>query len=411
MPAESLILASEAIGFISFGITLLTLLGVYRDLISTLRSAPTQIPLVLSNLRQELLCERAFLRQRALEGKDPFGVFPGKLSGLPGQGRVERRRRERKGGREGGKQHAYTRLLEVSINDLWLKFKMLERPFLVQGGLRAEAVRKGDYWGEEDVEDVGSGESEVVDEKGGAVRRRKGRKKRRGTVRSDREEWEAAEEDLHRETDKYYNTSLTHRFIWWQTRGDIVRLADAVQRLIIRRMERDIFETDELVRMLVRNSGIADVGARGRRPGGGSGSGSESEADSDVVSGGRSAQRRSRPRPVSRSRSRGGAFREVEEHEVVRRPARPTPSTVSPTETQARRRAQSDNEANTAARRRRSDSVADGRSQAGPRVEYEVLQRGRDGQYVVIDTLSNDPTEAHGRPSDRRSRRDSRDRR
>ena len=77
MVSDSLILASEAIGFISFFFTLLTWLGVYISLLKTLRSAPADIPLVLGNMRDELLEERSLLRQRLREG-DTWHVFRGR---------------------------------------------------------------------------------------------------------------------------------------------------------------------------------------------------------------------------------------------------------------------------------------------------------------------------------------------
>ena len=44
-------------------------------------------------------------------------------------------------------------LLHRTIKDLWIEFKNQERPFLVASGRRAEKIRKGDYWGESDVEE------------------------------------------------------------------------------------------------------------------------------------------------------------------------------------------------------------------------------------------------------------------
>lgn len=144
----------------------------------------------------------------------------------------------------------------------------------MSASLRAEAIAKGDHWGEEDVEEAGGSEVDEEEEKGSGLRKRRRRRRNRrsgrggrrrmGELRSDREEWEAAEEDLRREGAKYYNTDVTHRFIWWQTKGDIKRLADQVQRIQIRRMERDIFETDELVRILIRGEGLGDMGVAGR---------------------------------------------------------------------------------------------------------------------------------------------------
>lgn len=49
--------------------------GVYRDVISTMRNAPQQIPLMLGNLRQELEAERTAIGRRVHQG-DEFNVFP-----------------------------------------------------------------------------------------------------------------------------------------------------------------------------------------------------------------------------------------------------------------------------------------------------------------------------------------------
>jgi hypothetical protein len=48
-------------------------------------------------------------------------------------------------------------LLHQTIKHLWIEFKNLERPFLVASGRRAEKIRKGDYWGESDVEEKAGG--------------------------------------------------------------------------------------------------------------------------------------------------------------------------------------------------------------------------------------------------------------
>jgi hypothetical protein len=407
--SSSLTLASQTIGFISFSITLLTLLGVYRDLIGTFRSAPTHIPLILGNLRQELLAERVYLRQRCAEGRDPFGVFPrGRLAGLSrsarGVGnstsRNRRRSQRRADARDGdesyGKEHsrrsareeeqlveqggeAYTRLLEVTIEDLWLEFCALERPFLIKHGMRAEAVARGDYWSDDDIEAAGS----VDDEKGGngnGPRRRRGRKRRRRDVTSGvnaKGEWEAAEADLRKEGAKYYNTGLAHRFIWWQNKSDVQRLAEEVQRIQIRRMERDLFETDELVRLLVRERGLEIAAAHGNRGGGG--------GDRGRVSRNSSVHRsRSRNRSVRERSSSRRNFREVEEREIVRRAAASPPPVA--------RSKVNDREANVTIRR------SDVRS--GPRVEYEVFRPGS-SRFDVTDDYEDRTRRGYGR--DRRN--------
>ena len=145
--------------------------GVYRDLISTMQKAESSIPLVLGNLRQELEEERALLRVRCRQG-DRYDVFP------------SLRRRNRK-------QKEVAMLLQSTIEKTWQQFKDVERPFLIRNPLRAEAVTKGDYWGESDL-----------DEKPGATPDRA----------RDRMDMEAGlSSDPKQRT---YRTDMTHRFIW-----------------------------------------------------------------------------------------------------------------------------------------------------------------------------------------------------
>ncbi|OAP62807.1 hypothetical protein AYL99_02034 [Fonsecaea erecta] len=229
----SIALASQVIGFISFSITLATLLGVYRDLISTMRKADTAIPLMLGNLRQELEEERALLRYRCREG-DPYGVFP------------SLRKRTRK-------QREVSQLLQTSIEKIWQQFKNIERPFLIANSLRAEQVRKGDYWGESDIEEKPRARPD----------------KTRTRDRMDLAEAGFASDQQPR----YYRTDLTHRFIWWQSISAVEDMMNQVQRIQIRRIERDVFETDELVRRCLNTL----TGRRGR---GGSARGSSSSSGS-----------------------------------------------------------------------------------------------------------------------------------
>jgi hypothetical protein len=44
----------------------------------------------------------------------------------------------------------------------------------------------------------------------------------------------------------YYLTDLFHRFAWWQCKGDALRIADNVQRIQIRKVERHMLEMEEL---------------------------------------------------------------------------------------------------------------------------------------------------------------------
>ena len=146
------------------------------------------------------------------------------------------------------------------------------------------------------------------------------------------------------------------------------RLADQVQRVQIRRMERDLFEVDELVKRLVRRDGGVDEGSGSPSvsSSGSDGRGGRSVAGVGMVRsrmGSRAGSVRSVRMPPSRRGSMVGRnVREVEEREFVRRPAR------SPAPTR-----QSEMEASNTGRRRE-------RRESG--VEYEVLRPG--GIYVDV---------------------------
>ena len=346
MVADSLIISSEVIGFISFAITLLTVIGVYRDLLSTLRSADTHIPLILGNLRQEILFERAFIANRLRCG-DEFRVFGGRLKTVKGlDGQKDKARR------------AFALLLQASIRDLWMEFKVLERPFLISKAQRAEEVRRGGYWGESDLE---------VNEKRGSRR-----KKKKGSGGGGFED------------QNFYRTDLSHRWIWWQSKGDVDRLAQQVQRVQIRRMERDLFETDELVKRLIRRGGGMDGESAGTGSGSSSGSdggggGRRNVAGVGIVRSRAVSKANSVREPVSRRGSmRGRNVREVEEREIVRRSA-PSPSALRQSELEA---------SNTGRRRdRRAES----------RVEYEVLRPGN----IYVDVPER-PRSTYGYGEDRR---------
>ena len=298
----------------------------------------------------------------------------------PVQGRRGRRsgrsgRAERKAER-GEARRMYSQLLEATVKDLWIEFKNLERPFLIPSGLRAKAVEKGDYWDEKDIEaGVSGGGGKQIEFDVDADNKMyppSGRQSRRRI-----EHYKDAEDAIARQGARYYQTGLGHRWIWWQSKGSVQRLLDQVQRIQIRRIERDMFETDELVKRLVRMSGAGGGVGEGSGSGSGSSSGNDGRGPRSSKGG---AIVRSRPgsvvsRPGSirsvRMPSRAGSVpgrtvRAVDEREVIRRPAR------SPLRTGRR----SDVEESNIARRRERRSE--------PRVEYEVL-RPRGGVVYVDD--------------------------
>lgn len=103
-----------------------------------MRKAPSQIPIVLGNLRQELLSEKETLRRKIRRCHDPHHVQ------ITHKGLMSH---------PGPKREEVLYLFHRTIKDLWAEFKNLERPFLVASGRRAEEIRRGDYWGESDLEE------------------------------------------------------------------------------------------------------------------------------------------------------------------------------------------------------------------------------------------------------------------
>jgi hypothetical protein len=332
---------------------------VYRDLISTIRYAPSQIPIQLGNLRQEIEAERWALRERCRQG-DQFNIFK-----LTGRGRARSRRRTSE----------VVHLLMKTVDKLWFEFRELERPFLIKSGSRAEAVRKGDYWGESDIDEKAAGKLPGTEKKGGSGKRTNAMGMEEANV--------GVEGD-------YYRTDLTHRFIWWQSKNDVQRLADQVQRVQIRRIERDVFECDELIKRVLRK-------VDGGRDGHESSSGSESD-DRGPRSGGGVSRRGSR-------RSVGGGRKTVyesKETEVVRVPARSRAGSVRAVSrarsvsrvrsiSPPRRRSPSLRERNEESPaspvEQRPSNTARRRAARGSRLgdgyNYEVARPGHDGTYII----------------------------
>ena len=205
-----------------------------------MRAAPREIPLVLGNIRQELISEREQLRRKIRRCTDINHI---QITTGAGGGNFKGK----------GPQEEVLFLLSRTIKSLWTEFKGLERPFLVRDPRRAEEIARGDFWGDGDVDE----------------------KDRRPQL---------DEEKLGSDGATYYRTDFGHRFIWWQNKGDVTKLADQVQRIQIRRIERDVWETEQLVRLVLgRMVGVGGGGGEesddsgsssgpdGGRPGGGGG--------------------------------------------------------------------------------------------------------------------------------------------
>lgn len=228
MVATGVYIASLTTGWISFGLTVLTWIGVYISLLTTFRSAPQQIPLILGNLRQEFQAERSLTKHDIREG-DPFGVFPGRLV------------------RRVGKNESHSRLAEVTLETIWKQFKALEAKFLVKGDQR-HLGEVEDTWSNLDSESSENEKDKWVDEKGGSKNRMNAgrRLRRRESQLKSRMGFCEAAISVDRQT--YYNTNFNHRLLWWWKRDEVQHLASMVHRLQMKRIELEMYETTELVK-------------------------------------------------------------------------------------------------------------------------------------------------------------------
>lgn len=270
-------------------------------------------------------------------------------------------------------------LLMKTVDKLWVDFRELERPFLIKSGRRAEAVKKGDYWGESDldVDEKGGGKLPGTPKKGDAGKRTNMMGMEEANVGVD---------------ERYYRTDLTHRFIWWQSKSDVENLAQQVQRVQIRRIERDVFECDELMKRLLRK-------LDGQDNGGGSGSGSESGSDDRGPRGGGGISRRGSGKSVGGG---GKTVYESKETEVIRVPARSRAGSVravsragsasrvrsiSPPRRRSPRLRERNDESTASPVEQRPSNTARRRAARDNRVGdgygYEVVRPGRDGTYTI----------------------------
>lgn len=317
---------SFVIGIFSFSLTILNLLALYSNFISTLRNAPEEIRDVLGNLREQLLEEREALRQQTRELRNKKAqIQESRRSRHPAH--AGRQRSTSRGGlstsySNGNLRGSYAGAMTHSeqtlslhyhtVRDLWRKFKAFERPFLVSSAPRAEAIYRGGTWVEDDL----------IKEK---------------DLREDLE--------MHGEagsTANYtnlYNCDFFHRFIWWQSKAHVLKLADTVQSVMLRRMEREVTNCRMMLKQLrdggdgpedfnnprfdsgtKASRGNTPLGLR-RRPLGESSNVYESSESSDSTTGARIRARKDerdprvnvheygqRPSPTRRGPPRGDAY-------------------------------------------------------------------------------------------------------
>ncbi|ORY71490.1 uncharacterized protein BCR38DRAFT_479983 [Pseudomassariella vexata] len=206
---DSLTWLDFVLGVFSFVITVLNLLALYANMVATIQAAPRQMRDALGNLRQQICEEREALQHQTSHSRHRhrFG-YSTAAEILP---------------------LAYSdqtlALHYMTLRDLWIQFKGLERPFLVASDMRAEAIHRGDLWCEDDFDDE--------------------------KVRYDIERH--GEAGSFADWKSLYRCDFVHRFIWWQSKEDVKKLADMVQKVMLRRMEREVTQT-RLMIMQIRGN-------------------------------------------------------------------------------------------------------------------------------------------------------------
>jgi hypothetical protein len=274
---------SFVIGIISFIITVLNLLALYANFLGTIRSAPVEIRDALGNLRAQLLEEREALRQQTRElrnrkaqmrSQQQRPLHPAHAGRARSSSRNGLSPRASSGNLRGGNGNNQAGAYALSyseqtlglhyqtVRDLWRQFKSLERPFLVRGGggtaygRAGEAPRDADApWPDKDY-NFTTDEKAVQEED---IEMHGGDGSNTTTVFAD---WSAV-----------YRCDFSHRFIWWQTKSDVVKLADEVQRVMLRRMEREVTSVRMMLKQLRDGGDGPEEIASPRLDGGGGGAG------------------------------------------------------------------------------------------------------------------------------------------
>lgn len=258
---ETLVYVSFILGLVTLGLTILNVLALYIDCLATLRAAPEESHDALATLRAQLLEEREALRQqtRELRAKKQFVCHTNNASR-----RVPSRQHPAHRGRPRSASRSFDNLQSIhnnnnnnnsniygltyaeqtlglhyqTVRDLWRKFKALERPFLVlpNDAVRAEQVHRGMPWGEDDIMNE-KGVREGLEMHGEAGS---------GVINGDGSSSSGGDGNSHYAM--LYQCGFVHRFIWWQSKKDVLKLADTVQAVMLRRMEREV----TCMRMMVR---------------------------------------------------------------------------------------------------------------------------------------------------------------
>lgn len=205
--------ASTIIGFVSFAVTVATLLRVSWDNLATISAAPTEIPDLLGNLKAGLYEERRNLRRTL---------------------RWQRRRRRSTSGRRGEKDPQRTTredelgdqttiIMRDTIRHLLQRFRALERPFLADD---AAEKRKKARRGEIDHEDWDTDGQAFIDP-------------------------ESGESSYLR--NEYRYCGLRERWYWLHRKSTAMDMLTTLSRLQTRRIAKDISDMHMTVAHMERD--------------------------------------------------------------------------------------------------------------------------------------------------------------
>lgn len=281
----------------SFGLLALNLLALYADALATLRAAPSESRDALGALRAQLREEREALRQQTRElcaktvtcQTQQRQLLSGLQQSRPASSQQRSQQHPAHRGRprsaaasrsfdnlrssshHAGRGNNVYRLTHAeqtlrvhseTMRDLWRKFKVLERPFLRRPipvpapsdlqstGRVQEQARRGAPLGVQGQENP-----DTVDEKdnnhmlredlemmhfGGADTFGGGG----GGSLSDFGNTEMVNPSA------LYQCDFVRRFVWWRSKKDLLRLADAVQGVMLRRVAREVTCVRTMVRQL-----------------------------------------------------------------------------------------------------------------------------------------------------------------
>jgi hypothetical protein len=194
--------ASTTIGFISFGLTLLTLIRVTWGNIMTIMDAPTQVHYSLANLKQALYEERAAVHRAtklALRRRDNALIQDPMLP-------LHSNRKSAHLDPDGGYSGASLKIMQETVRKLCRDFRRLERPFL-----RPDLPITREGW-------------ESQKEK---------------SLQEEAERYRYQEEGF---TGDYCNLTLGKRIVWLRSKTAVNSLWISLERIQMRRVARECTE-------------------------------------------------------------------------------------------------------------------------------------------------------------------------